>query len=194
MSPVDIGIVERALQELIKEWERFFACIRKTPPQTERERIARRLRMLMDPNQVALRNVEHFRVEQLQHRFMTYSQMWERMLREREEGRGRSIAVKRATARVEAASKPRTSTASSRGANASPGASVDQNSAAALYERYAAAKKSVGQSVGVDEKAFAAQVNAQRRSMEARLGSGVRFEVVVDEGRVKLTARKSTNR
>ena len=192
MSPVDIGIVERALQDLIKEWERFFAGTRRTPPQTERERIARRLRMLMDPNQHALRNVEHFRVEQLQHRFMTYSQMWERMLREREEGRGRSIAAKRAAVRVGAPSKPLSSSGSASGANASPGTSVDQDSAAALFERYAAAKRSLGQSVGVDEKAFAAQVNAQRRSMEARLGSGVRFEVVVDEGRVKLTARKST--
>ena len=74
-----IAVLERALQEHIRKWEMFFSGTVKTPPQIERERINRRIRFLSE--QTVNRRAEQFRIEQLQHRFMTYSMNWERMLR-----------------------------------------------------------------------------------------------------------------
>jgi hypothetical protein len=69
-----IAILERALQEHIRKWDRFFAGAEKAVPQIERERIARRIRMLSE--QTVHRRAEQFRIEQLQHRFQTYSMNW----------------------------------------------------------------------------------------------------------------------
>jgi hypothetical protein len=187
MSTDHITLVDRALQELIKDWERFFAGIRKTPPQIERERLSGRLRRLAEAHQDAARHADRFRITQLQHRFMSYSQLWERLLREREEGRGRSVAALRASAGAAAATaRP----------NADSAPSVDQSETglSGLFEQYTAAKRGLGQEVGVDAEAFTGQVAAQRRQLEQRFGHGVRFEVVVDGGKVKLAARKEPAR
>ena len=80
-----IQMLERDLREHVKNWERFFAGQLRVPPEVERTRFAQRLRTLAERE--FTRRADQFRVEQLQHRFMSYSQNWERMLREREEAR-----------------------------------------------------------------------------------------------------------
>jgi hypothetical protein len=188
MSAGHIVAAEKALKELIKDWERFFSGIRKTPPQLERDRLSRRLRRLAEAHQDEPAHADRFRIEQLQNRFMSYSQLWERLLREREEGRGRSIGVLRAAAAADAQveSEP----------NAAETGSVDSGDGAlaGLFDQYAAAKQSLGQPIGVDAVSFAAQVEAQREQLEQKFGLGVRFEVVVEGDKVKLAARKDSAR
>jgi hypothetical protein len=180
-----IGMLEKALSDLIKDWERFFAGIRKTPPNDERERLERRLRHLAD--NPPRRSADAFRVQQLQHRFRTYAMNWERMLREREEGRGRSIGMVRAQARA-ARATPQTPPRP----NVSAAAAVDESGSDALFERFVAAKQEAGEVAGVKREAFEAQIKEQRNKLEARFGCKVRFDVVVDGGKVKLAARKGT--
>ena len=74
----EIAMLERALQEHIRKWEMYFSGVDRVPPQEQRERINRRIRMLAE--RTVNRRAEQFRIEQLQHRFMTYSQNWDRML------------------------------------------------------------------------------------------------------------------
>lgn len=181
-------MVENALQQLIKEWERFFAGVRKTPPVGERERLTRRLRMLADEG--AGRHAEQFRLEQLQSRFQSYSMMWERMLKEREEGRTTHGYLER-DAPPPAAS---TSAPPAHGAAGQPNVeapvNVDNSGVGALYERYVEARRELGQESRVDRETFAVQLEAQRAHLEDRLGGPVRFEVVVDGSKVKLAARR----
>jgi hypothetical protein len=181
MEAGDIALVENALQLLIKEWERFFAGVRKTPPQIECERLARRLRLLTEEGAgtIALQ----FRLEQVQNRFQSFSLMWERMLRDREEGRTRLVAGSRVAPFAPEQPQPAPP-------NAQPVAIVDEGGDAALFERYVAARRELGQSARVDRTAFAAQLEEQRLKLESRLGCRVRFEVVVDGDKVKLAARK----
>jgi hypothetical protein len=122
--------------------------------------------------------MEQYRLEQLQHRFMTYVQMWERMLREREEGRSR-FPVRRPGEPPPPAGTP----------NAGASASV-KSEGGGLYDRYVAAKQQTGEAVGMDQMAFHEQIAAQKKSLEARLGQKVRFDVLVENGKVKLAARK----
>jgi hypothetical protein len=168
----ELTMLERALRDLITKWERFFAGDLRVPPHADRERLARRLRLLAE--RPSKRSEERFRAEQLQHRFMTYAQNWERMLREREEGRaygGRGLQTP--------------------GPDATTSASVEHSGRSTpLYERYVEARRALGEDVTVDRSAFEAQLASQRARLEQKLGHGVEFDVRVEGGKVKLAARR----
>jgi 5-methylcytosine-specific restriction endonuclease McrA len=172
-----ITLVEQALRDLIRDWERYFAGDLRVPPHAKHERISGRLRSLSQ--QPPQRRADQLRLEQLQHRFMSYTMNWERMLREREEGRGRFAAGGRAQAAPSHAQ-----------ANDSPASSVDVGDSGSLYERYVAAKREHGEDVQLDRRAFDAQIATERRKLEGRLGQKVRFDVLIEDGKVKLAARK----
>jgi hypothetical protein len=172
-----LSMVERALQTLIRDWERFFAGDLRVPPHDDRDRLGRRLRLLAESS--AGSRVERFRLEQIQHRFMTYSQNWERMLRDREEGRVRAGVAVRPTA-----AEPRPSKPNVRGSGA-----VDDQGRESLYDRYVAAKREHGLDVAVDRATFESQLAEQRRKLEVKHGGEVRFDVLVEDGKVRLAAR-----
>jgi hypothetical protein len=171
-----IDFLDRVLKEHIRKWERFFSGAEKVPPQIERERINRRIRMLSE--QTINRRADQFRLEQLQHRFQTYSMNWERMLREREEGRS---ATGHTNPSLRAADVPNTP--------APP--AVDESKEDALFDRYRAAKAKHGADVKVDRATFDAQIAEQRRRIEERLGRKVRFDVQEEDGKVRVVARKT---
>jgi hypothetical protein len=170
-----IAIIERTLQEHIRKWERYFSGIDRVPPQDEKQRINLRIRRLAE--QTVNRRAEQFRIEQLQHRFMTYSQNWERMLREREEGRNQLSQV---------ASELRRPV----DANAGASQSVDKVGEDPLFDRYLAAKTERGLEVNVDRKTFDAQIADQRQKIEKRLGREVRFDVQIEGDKVRVVAKK----
>ncbi|HSN55221.1 MAG TPA: MXAN_5187 C-terminal domain-containing protein [Candidatus Sulfomarinibacteraceae bacterium] len=177
-----IEMLERDLKEQVKNWERFFAGNLRVPPEIERARLAQRLRALAEQN--FTRRADQFRVEQLQHRFMSYSQNWERMLREREEGRlpGREAPQPTVTRpEVEEANGPTVT-------------SVDSSERGSLYERYADAKRQLGLDVRMGRAEFDRQLDRQRAELERKLGRQVQFEVRVEDGKVKLAARKVRQR
>jgi hypothetical protein len=171
-----IALLERALQEHIRKWEMFFSGSERVPPVTDRERINRRLRFLSE--QTVNRRAEQFRIEQLQHRFMTYSQNWDRMLREREEGRS-----------VQPHTNP-SLRAPDQTNDRTPG-SVNEEAGTTLFDRYRAAKTEQGLEMSVDRVTFDRQIAVQREKIEQRLGRKVRFEVQVEDGNVRVVARKN---
>lgn len=177
-----IRMLDTALREHTARWERFFAGDLRMAPTDERERIYRRLRWLAE--QPTTRREEQFRIEQLQHRFQAHSQNWERMLREREEGRRRYAA-----AEASAASPPASSPAPAL-PDAAPAAPVHRTDEADLFDRFVAAKRQLDQEVTIDRTQFLAQVAAQREALVARLSCEVRFDVVVEGGKVKLAAHR----
>ena len=173
-----IAQTEQALRDLSVEWERFFAGERRTPPQPQRVALQRRLQMLAES---ASRAAEQFRIEQLQSRFMSYNMMWERHLRAREEGNLPLAVVSRGAAGPAARSRP----------DASGSGSVHGEDADAIWERFTKAKSSLGQRATIDRDAFLAQLEAQRERLEEKLGGQVRFDVVVEDGKVRLAARRA---
>lgn len=177
-----IQMLERDLREQVKNWERFFSGGLRVPPEVERARFAQRLRTLAE--QTFNRRADQFRVEQLQHRFMSYSQNWERMLRDREEGR---------LARGEAVRSPGTQPQIEE-TNAPTLTSVDSSERGSLYDRYVAAKQELGLGVRMGRAEFELQLERQRGQLEEKLGRKVQFEVRVEDGKVKLAARKIRTR
>ena len=186
--------VEGALATLIREWERFFAGDRRVPPEAERSRLERQLRILSE--QPVQRSADEFRIGQLQHRFMTYQQSWKRNLRALEEGRGARVSAAEAGRPAEPApsapaERPERSLDPSAAPNPAPNAAASQpvHTDESLFERYVAAKRNIGQRVRLDRAAFEAQLEAQRSRVEGSLGRSVRFEVVVDGDKVRLAVR-----
>mgnify|MGYP001826649356 FL=1 len=170
-----IAMLEGVLQKHIRKWEMYFSGVERVPPQDERERINRRIRLLAE--QTVNRRAEQFRIEQLQHRFMTYSQNWQRMLREREEGR---------SARSHADHELRGPSA----ANETATSSVDTGEESSLFDRYRSAKVERGLDIGVDRETFDQQITEQRKKIEKRLGRKVKFDVQIDNDKVRVVARK----
>lgn len=162
-----VSFLEKELQRLILDWERYFAGDRRVPPQIERQQFAHRLRVLAERG--AGTHALRFRLQQLQHKFSTYSALWERQLREREEGRAR------------AGSGPH------RRLPDTP-APASVNGDEELYERYVRAKQRLGQDVGLDRATFVERLEGQRQRLENGARK-VQFDVVVEGDKVRLAAR-----
>jgi hypothetical protein len=115
---------------------------------------------------------------------MSYSQNWERMLREREEGRlGRAegAAGHQTHPHIEEANGPTVT-------------SVDSGERRSLYDRYVSAKRQLGLDVRMQRTEFENQLEQQRKQLERKLGRQVQFDVRVEDGKVKLAARKVRKR
>lgn len=167
----DVGQLERWLDDLARRWERYFARDPKVPRPPERERgaLERRLR---DVSREEIRStVAQFRLEQLLHRFSTYTALWQRQLREQEEAR--------------------TASRTRKAANESPAAPVSQDGDdyRALHERYVGALRASGSDASVNAERFRQVLEQQRQALEARGAVVEGFEVVTEGSQVKLRAR-----
>jgi hypothetical protein len=179
-----INGLEGDLRTLITRWDRFFAGELKMPPTREKEILGQRLRALADTPEGA-HSGDHFRLEQLQHRFMSYAMNWQRLLREREEGVRRFVPGQQDG--VSHAVSPARQEVM---ANTPPPASVDHVDTDDLFERWCSAKAETGHEVKINRQAFEAQINRQRQDIEKRMDSTVMMDVTVADGKVKLTARR----
>ncbi len=182
-----IGL-EGDLRTLITRWDRFFSGELRVPPNREKKILGRRLRELAEKSS-GESSGDRFRLDQLQHRFMSYAVNWERLLREREEGVRRFIPGKRKEAGASVSHGPQYPAP-----NARPVTSVDRDDTGDLFDRWCSVKVEIGQDVKIERQAFEAQIDRQRRDIEARMGSKVEFEVTVAGGKVKVTARRTDNR
>ncbi len=180
--------LEGDLRTLITRWDRFFSGGLKVPPNREKEILKRRLRSLAE-NASGAHSGDQFRLNQLQHRFMSYSTNWERLLREREEGVRRFIPGQKKEAGPSGVPGPQSPVP-----NVRPVTFVDGSDAVDLFERWCAAKADVGQEIKIGRQAFEAQIEKQQKDIETRMGSEVAFEVTVADGKVKVTARRTNTK
>jgi hypothetical protein len=84
-SESDLRRLQADMERLEKEYQLFFADQRQRPPNALRlsvERLVRRLDLASMQS-----SSDRFRLETLQHRFRTFTNLWDRGVRAREEGR-----------------------------------------------------------------------------------------------------------
>ncbi|MFI5165222.1 MAG: hypothetical protein ACHQQS_01235 [Thermoanaerobaculales bacterium] len=173
MSSVDpVERFERWLEELARKWERFFARDPQVPLPPERERAALDRRLKEMSQRESRSSAEQFRLEQLLHRFATYNQLWQRMLREREEARAASGAAVRAL-------------------NVQPPAPVPDNGEEyqRVFARYTAALGQKGKPAAVNFARFRDVLEKQRYDLESQGAKVEGFDVVEDGPNVKVRAR-----
>jgi hypothetical protein len=163
---------ERWLEELARKWERYLARDPQVPLPPERERTALERRLHEMSRHESRSSAEQFRLEQLLHRFATYNQLWQRMLRDREEARAAAGAAARAL-------------------NASAAAPVagDSDEYETVFRRYTAALDKAGKPSAVGLESFREALEAQRRQLEGKGARVEGFEVVAEGANVKVRAR-----
>lgn len=163
----------RDIKQLQIDFERFFCGALAFPPEELRGGVQAQLRALRAASITAA--ADNFRLGDLEARFNTYNELWNRRLREREEGR-------RAARPSPAAAIRRFDP--ERGILVS--GAVEPEAADALYQGLAAG----GEAPRFDLGSFKGYLDRQVSAIRAKTGcSEVQFRLAQEDGKVKLKAR-----
>jgi hypothetical protein len=162
----------RDLKQLQVDYERFFNGALPFPPEELRTRIQGQLRQLRNLNLTAA--VDNFRMADLEARYNTYNELWNRRVRDLEEGR-------HARPQTAAPETPRYDV--ERGILvAGP---VAPEAAEALYQGLARSE-----APKFDLDSFRAYLERQAAAIRTRTGCGqVQFRLAAEDGKMKLKAR-----
>jgi hypothetical protein len=164
--------LEHSILELRVEFERFFNGDRPTPPEGVRTRIQTVFRRLRSGNQIR-DPADHYRLSQLEARFNSYSELYNRRVREREEGDRRARFT--ATPAFDPAA----------------GVVVEEwgfepGAAEALYRGLAAGHGAPG----FDLETFRGYLDRQLETIRTKTGcSRVQFRLAAEGGKTKLKAK-----
>ena len=168
-----IDRLEQQIHEFCVDFERFFCGDGPVPPEPLRQEIQGELRSSAPAAPVASA-VDVFRVAQLEARFNSYSELFNRRVREREEGERRS--------RV---GEPRRRPPIPAGAWSS-GSELDEAAVVALYRGLAASPTPPA----FDLDSFRSYLGRQLGAIRAKTGCGqVQFRLVPEAGTTKLKAK-----
>lgn len=171
--------LQRDVRQLQIDFERFFNGGLPLPPEELRNRIQAQLRNLRNTNITAA--VDNFRLNDLEARYNSYNEMYNRRLRDVEEGRGpyRVVAV------VE---RPRFDP---RGGIVF-GSEIDSAAAEALYHGLVSGP---GDGPRFDLDSFQTYLRRQTEAIRQKTGCDeVQFRVAEEDGKLKLKARPVPSR
>jgi hypothetical protein len=179
----DLAVIDRGLTALRVDYERFFTGELKRPPVVLRRSIAETLKRC--GNEQVERAAERFRLLSLQGRFTAMTELWDKRLQAREEGRDRVF-------RVHAPS--RTDSTASPAPDADASASVRKRRRTdimPLFERYCAARRALGEDIAKIRFERFEELLKRKASEIRRLTGAARlvFEIQTVEGRVRLVGR-----
>jgi len=174
--------LNRDLQQLRIDFERFFNGSLLAPPDELRGRILAQLRNLRGVNMTSA--VDSFRLGDLEARFNSYNELFNRRLRDREEGRLPGVRHAPPPAPVARRFDPVQGILF--------GDRVDPEAAEALYQGLAAAP---GGAPGFDLDSFQTYLSRQVAAIRDKTGCAeVQFRLSPEDGKLKLKARPVARR
>ncbi len=169
-----LDLLARDIRLLQIEYEKFFNGALPMPPEDFRHRVQTQLRNLR--NATTTSAVDNFRLADLEARFNSYNELFNRRVREREEGRHRAhrpapVEVRRFDPRQ----------------GIVVGETVDPEAAEALYQGLASGP---GDGPRFDLDSFQTYLARQAAAIRAKTGCAeVQFRLADEEGKLKLKAR-----
>jgi predicted ArsR family transcriptional regulator len=178
----EIAVLERGVKALQVEYERFYIGEAKVPPADTRRRIEDLLKRMAGA--AVERAAERFRLQNVQNRFHSMTELWEKRLLAREQGRpGAGRPQRRPTAAP-----------AGTGSDAEASASVrrrERKSLMPLFERFCEARRALGEDVSrLRYDRF--EELLRRQAADIRRATGAKrlvFEVQTVDGRVRLIGR-----
>ena len=180
----DLAALAVDMRRLENEYNMYFAGRLPRPPYTTRKRVETLLRR-WDKGYIDSLTMR-FRFTTLQARYATFSELWERGMRAREEGRSGPFV----RARAAAGSGPAREGSGDRvlhvAALADPAREEDR--LRALYDSLMEARRTTGAEPVPYEK-FAVMIGAQVDRLRSAGAAEVAFRVAVTEGKVSLLAK-----
>ena len=164
-----------SLEQLQRQFERFFSGALPIPPEDLRTKVQNTFRQLRN---ATLRSAaDQFRMSGLEYRFNTLSELWNRRLREREEGRHPVPHVAHHAAN-EPVLDPQ--------AGVVVGEDLSPRAVEALYQGL----YRTGAPATVDLESFRSFLGRQLESIRGKTGcESVQFRVASEEGKLKLKAK-----
>jgi hypothetical protein len=190
----ELHVLDQALRRLSAEYDAFLYGSASKPPIETRKHVEEMVRRLNASESMS--SAERYRFSTLQGRFASLTERWERLQGEKEAGRRPGMYGHFQPVRADepspnagrAGSVPEERHAAAAGAPA--GVDSDQ----ALFDRYVAAKKAMGEDVsGYRLEGFLEGLERERRKVRERFGSAdIVFDVAERDGRVRLIARKKS--
>lgn len=186
--------LEKKVRDLQVEYERYFAGVSKVPPVRARQLLVEYFRKLA--NQEIEKLAERYRLQMIQARFNSFSDLWDRKIQALEEGKTLATAhLKHGSSGPEAppAAGPRPAAAPG---NAGTGDSVKPRKVdfRPLFDRYLAARQAAGEDTSkLKYERFEELVRKQADEIRQRTGaSRLVFEIKTDGGRVRLVGRPAS--
>jgi len=179
----ELALLEAELRRLEAEYNMFFAGRLPRPPAETRRRVDQAIRRL---DRASLTNyAERFRFSTLQARFIRFTELWDRGIRAREEGRPGPYGVSRPTpaAAVEAARDEQVLHVASFTDPVREASKLRE-----LYERLAKATRDAGEEPVPFER-FSHSVAEQVRELKGQGAPEVAVRISVKAGKVSVTAR-----
>jgi hypothetical protein len=180
----DLDLLEKSITALKLDYERFFSGDVKVPPLPARKSVEQVLRRI--GNAPVEKVAERFRLQALQSRFTAFSDLWEKRLLAREEGRGPVRLAPRARL-VEPGAPPPAGDASAPGSVKGSG----RGDLRSLFERYCAARVAAGEDVSrLRYDRFEELVKKQAADIRKVTGATrLAFDVQTRDGKVRLVGR-----
>jgi hypothetical protein len=195
---VELERIEDGIRKLKVQYELYFVGAEKLPPTKMHEEIDKQVKKFANMN--FQRSADRFYFNNVQNRYNAYTELWNKQLRMREEGRlptgrasSRRDSMPASAARTAAAQAQR---APSRPAGAEQGVRVSVDRAEdpalrALYQQLGAARAQSGQKEGMPAfERFRDQIRSQLEALRQKgVGGQVEFKVSAQDGKVSLKAR-----
>lgn len=178
----ELGLLEAELKRLEAEYNMFFAGRLPRPPWETRGRVNAMVRRL--DNLHIANTGARFRFNTLQSRFQTFSDLWDRGLRAREEGRPGPFAQLRPVADE----KPKRPADRILNVTTFSDPLHEMDKLHELYDSLAEARREVGEDAIPFHK-FADLIKTQVGALKQKGSAEVAFRVAVKHGKVAFTAR-----
>jgi hypothetical protein len=188
----DLEWLAKGIRQLQIEWEKFFSGVEKKPPNEAKDRLEGVIRRYAYTE--IRNNAERFRYQSLVARYNTFSELWNKRLRAREEGRVAGLHVPRTLASLAppapAPPAPPARTASPTGEVRIQQPDRDAEALRTLFDQFLAKRKETGETGTVKFEAFQKLVSQQAtRILAAKGAKAVDFRLETKDGKVSLKAK-----
>lgn len=186
----DLELLSQGVRQLQIEWEKFFGGVERKPPTELKDRVEGLIRRYAYTE--IRNNADRFRYQSLVSRYNTFSELWNKRLRAREEGRVAGLHIPRTLASLAApAPAPPTPPA----VYASGQVRIQQperepEAMHALFDQFLAKRREAGETGVVKFEAFQKLVAQQAsRILTAKGAQAVDFRLEIKDGKVTLKAK-----
>ena len=175
----ELDEIDESIANLQVLYEKFFLGIDRKPPEQERKRVSTRMRELRTA--LVKNTALKFRIQTLFAKLISFERMWDRTLREMEEGTYRRDVFKARFRQQRSQQRP---------APAPKAPEIPDEKLRRLYDTYLVARQRCGEPTeGISYESVASRIRAQvPQLLEKHKAKNIEFKVVIKGGRAVLKA------
>ena len=179
----DLDELDEALTNLHVLYEKYFLGIDRRPPDQERKRVSGKTREMR--TQMIRNTALKFRINTLFAKLISFERMWDRTLREIEDG-----TYKRDVFKAKLHQKVRTEPGEKKTVAAPAAPEISDDKLRRLYDTYLVARQRTGESTaGISYESVASRIRSQvPQLMEKHKAKNIEFKVVIKGGKAVLKA------